>query len=31
MTAKTFIYAGIAMIIVGTVVWIYGDKLAHAL
>lgn len=31
MSATGYIYLGIAMIIVGTGVWIYGDMLAGAL
>jgi hypothetical protein len=31
MSAKTAIVLGIALILIGTAVWIYGDKQAGAL
>lgn len=31
MKPKTYIVAGIALILLGTAIWIYGDKLAGAL
>lgn len=31
MSAQNYIVLGIVLILVGTVVWIYGDKLAGAL
>lgn len=31
MSAKTAIVAGIALILIGTAIWIYGDKKAGAL
>lgn len=31
MKAKTYIWLGVALIIIGVIVWLYGDKLAGAI